>query len=118
MKEHKFTWAGSRKHDGQSEGVMPDDRLEDSEDDDEAAGYGERFRAHFALPASERLQATYFGYLHRVLPLCGKVYIGNKKSCSRSLLPGTRTKMVLPLKDIENFDKEMGYWLVTPKTDR
>ena len=102
-------WAGSQKHYGQSEGVMPDDRLEDIEDDDEAAGYGERFRAHFALPASERLQATYFGYLHRVLPLYGKIYISNKKFCFRSLLPGTRTKMVLPLKDIENVDKEKGF---------
>ena len=102
-------WAGNRKHYGQSEGVMPDDRLEDIEDDDEAAGYGERFRAHFALPASERLQATYFGYLHRVLPLYGKIYISNKKLCFRSLLPGTRTKMILPLKDIENVDKEKGF---------
>jgi len=86
-------WAGGRKHYGDAEGVMPDDRLDDLEDKEDAVGHGDRFRAHFALPESERLQATYFGYLHRVLPLYGKIYIGNTKFCFRSLLPGTRTKV-------------------------
>lgn len=86
-------WAGGRKHYGDAEGVMPEDRLDDLEDEDDAVGHGDRFRAHFALPASERLQAAYFGYLHRVLPLYGKIYIGNTKFCFRSLLPGTRTKV-------------------------
>ncbi len=86
-------WAGGRKHYGNAEGVMSDDRLDDIEDQEDAVGYGDRFRAHFALPTSEKLQATYFGYLHRVLPLYGKVYIGNTKFCFRSLLPGTRTKV-------------------------
>ena len=102
-------WAGGRKHYGDGEGVLPDDRLEDLEDEDDPEGYGDRFRAHFALPPSDKLQATYFGYLHRVLPLYGKVYVSNRKLCFRSLLPGTRTKMVLPLKDIENVDKEKGF---------
>lgn len=102
-------WAGGRKHYGDGEGVLPDDRLEDLEDDDDPDGYGDRFRAHFALPPSEKLQATYFGFLHRVLPLYGKIYVSNRKLCFRSLLPGTRTKMVLPLKDIENVDKEKGF---------
>ena len=102
-------WTGGGKHYGDDEGVMPDDRLEDLEDEDDAVGHGDRFRSHFALPASEKLQATYFGYLHRVLPLYGKIYISNRKFCFRSLLPGTRTKMVLPLKDIENVDKEKGF---------
>ena len=102
-------WAGGRKHYSDGGGIMPDDRMVDLEDDDDDSGYSERFRAHFALPASEKLQATYFGYLHRVLPLYGKVYISDRKFCFRSLLPGTRTKMVLPLKDIENVDKEKGF---------
>ena len=104
-------WQGGRKHYGDAEGVVPDDRLEEPEDDDDddVDGYGDRFRAHFALPSSEKLQATYFGYLHRVLPLYGKIYISNRKFCFRSLLPGTRTKMILPLKDIENVDKEKGF---------
>lgn len=102
-------WAGGHKHYGESEGVISDDPFENREEEDETASYGDRFRAHFALPAAERLQATYFGYLHRVLPLYGKIYISNKNFCFRSLLPGTRTRMVLPLKDIENVDKEKGF---------
>ena len=102
-------WTGGRKHYGDGEGVLPDDRLEDLEDEDDPEGYGDRFRAHFALSPSDKLQATYFGFLHRVLPLYGKIYISNTKLCFRSLLPGTRTKMVLPLKDIENVDKEKGF---------
>ncbi|KAL8870887.1 MAG: hypothetical protein Q9174_003173, partial [Haloplaca sp. 1 TL-2023] len=102
-------WAGGRKHYGDGEGIIPDGQIEYVEEEDDAGGYGERFRAHFALPPSEKLQATFFGYLHRVLPLYGKVYISNRKFCFRSLLPGTKTKMVLPLKDIENVDKEKGF---------
>ncbi|KAL8810162.1 MAG: hypothetical protein Q9200_002792 [Gallowayella weberi] len=99
-------WAGGRKHYGDAGGIIPDEGDDDCEDDE---GHGDRFRAHFALPPSERLQATFFGYLHRVLPLYGKIYISNRKFCFRSLLPGTRTKMVLPLKDIENVQKEKGF---------
>ena len=102
-------WAGNRKHYGQDEAALPDDRDVDPEDDEAQVGAGDRFRAHFALPASEKLQATYFGHLHRVLPLYGKIYISNRKFCFRSLLPGTRTKLILPLKDIENVDKEKGF---------
>ncbi|KAL2415401.1 Sterol 3-beta-glucosyltransferase [Exophiala dermatitidis] len=102
-------WAGHRKHYGENEGIVPDDRGIDPEDEEANVGHGDRFRAHFALPPSEKLQATYFGFLHRVLPLYGKIYIGNRKFCFRSLLPGTRTKVVLPLVDIENVDKEKGF---------
>ena len=102
-------WAGGHKHYGDREGIVSDDPLDNQEAYDETTSYGDRFRAHFALPVTERLQATYFGYLHRVLPLYGKIYISNRKFCFRSLLPGTRTRMVLPLKDIENVDKEKGF---------
>lgn len=102
-------WAGGRRHYGEAEGVLPEDRVVDPEDEERGCGHGDRFRAHFALPSTEKLQATYFGYLHRVLPLYGKIYISNRKFCFRSLLPGTRTKMILPLKDIENVEKEKGF---------
>ena len=102
-------WAGGRKHYGDREGVIPDNGLDNYDDEEDPAEHGDRFRAHFALPASEKLQASYFGYLHRVLPLYGKIYISNRKFCFRSLLPGTKTKLVLPLKDIENVDKEQGF---------
>ena len=102
-------WAGGHRHYSGAGGRLPEEQMGDPDEDEDAAGYGERFRAHFALPANEKLQATYFGYLHRVLPLYGKIYVSNRKLCFRSLLPGTRTKMVLPLKDIENVDKEKGF---------
>ena len=103
-------WQGGRKHYSETEGVLPDGQLGDYlDDEDDSTGYGERFRAHFALPETEKLQATYFGYLHRVLPLYGKIYISDRRFCFRSLLPGTRTKMILPLRDIENVDKEKGF---------
>ena len=102
-------WAGGRKHYSDTEGVLSDDRLEDIDDENNPTKYGDRFREHFALPASEKLSATYFGFLQRVLPLYGKIYVSNKNICYRSLFKGTRTKMVLPLKDIETVDKEKGF---------
>ncbi|CAK7237927.1 Sterol 3-beta-glucosyltransferase [Sporothrix eucalyptigena] len=69
----------------------------------------EHFREHFALPDTEKLQATYFGSILRVLPLYGKIYISQRYFCFRSLVPGTRTKLILPLKDIENVTKEKGF---------
>lgn len=102
--------AGHRKHYGENEGVvLSNDQDVDPEDEEAHVGHGDRFRAHFALPVTEKLQATYFGYLHRVLPLYGKIYISNRKFCFRSLLPVPRTKLVLPLKDIENVNKEKGF---------
>ncbi|KAE8356571.1 sterol 3-beta-glucosyltransferase [Aspergillus coremiiformis] len=102
-------WAGGRRHYGETEGVLPDDQDVDPEDNEDGVKHGDRFRAHFALPSTERLQATYYAYLHRVLPLYGKIYISQKKLCFRSLIPGTRTKLILPLKDIENVEKEKGF---------
>ncbi|KIW11227.1 hypothetical protein PV08_10527 [Exophiala spinifera] len=102
-------WTGDRKHYGDNEGVVPGDKGIDPEDEEANVGHGDRFRAHFALPPTEKLRATYFAFLHRVLPLYGKIYISNRKFCFRSLLPGTRTKLVLPLKDIENATKEKGF---------
>ncbi|KAL4895558.1 sterol 3-beta-glucosyltransferase [Aspergillus ambiguus] len=102
-------WAGGRRHYGEAESILPDDQDVDPEDKEDGCNHGDRFRAHFALPSTEKLQATYFAYLHRVLPLYGKIYVSQKKLCFRSLLPGTRTKMILPLKDVENVEKEKGF---------
>ncbi|TVY40968.1 Sterol 3-beta-glucosyltransferase [Lachnellula subtilissima] len=100
-------WKGGKKHYDDREGFAPGEMYEDGEE--QAAISGDRFRDHFALPDTERLQAAYFGYLHRVLPLYGKIYISDRSFCFRSLLPGTRTKLILPLKDVENVDKEKGF---------
>ncbi len=101
-------WKGGGKHYDDPAGLRTDD--EDNEDGPEVRANSEaRFRAHFALPEGEKLQAAYFGHLMRVLPLYGKIYIGDRHFCFRSLLPGTRTKLILPLRDIENVDKEKGF---------
>ncbi|KAJ5095611.1 hypothetical protein NUU61_004967 [Penicillium alfredii] len=102
-------WTGGQKHYGEAEGVLAEGQNVDPEDKEGGFNYGDRFRAHFALPSRERLQATYYAYLHRVLPLYGKIYISQRKLCFRSLIPGTRTKMILPLKDMENVEKEKGF---------
>lgn len=102
-------WEGAQKHYGETEGVLDEDQMVEAAEKEGDSNYGDRFRAHFALPPTERLQATYFAYLHRMLPLYGKIYVSERKLCFRSLIPGTGTKMILPLKDIENVDKENGF---------
>lgn len=102
-------WKGERKHYDEPAGLRPDEDELEEDDDGQIKTSNERFRAHFALPDTERLQATYFGYIMRVLPLYGKIYLSGGYFCFRSLLPGTRTKLILPLKDIENAHKEKGF---------
>ncbi|KAJ2990972.1 hypothetical protein NUW58_g2700 [Xylaria curta] len=103
-------WKGGRKHYHATPGLRIDEGDdEDNSTDGKHATAMERFRAHFALPGTEKLQATYFGFLIRVLPLYGKIYISDRHFCFRSLLPGTRTKLILPLKDVETTNKEMGF---------
>ncbi|KAI2779422.1 glycosyltransferase family 1 protein [Daldinia loculata] len=97
-------WKGGRKHYHEAPALKPDGELDDDDGVDT-----DRFRAHFALPETEKLQATYYGYIVRVLPLYGKVYISERYFCFRSLLLGTRTKLILPLKDIETAEKEKGF---------
>ncbi|KKK14204.1 hypothetical protein P175DRAFT_0490239 [Aspergillus ochraceoroseus IBT 24754] len=102
-------WAGGRRHYGETAGISPDGRAFYPETKEDSCRDEERFRAHFALPSTEKLQAAYFAYLHRMIPLYGKIYISQNKLCFRSLLPGTRTKMILPLNDVENVEKEKGF---------
>lgn len=101
-------WKGGGKHYDEPAGLRTDEE-EAGGDPMERANSEARFRAHFALPESEKLQAAYFGHMMRVLPLYGKIYISDRHFCFRSLLPGTRTKLILPLRDIENVDKEKGF---------
>lgn len=100
-------WKGGHRHYDEPSGLRPDD--DEEEEDGKIQNLMDRFRAHFALPESEKLLATYFGYIVRVLPLYGKFYISDRSFCFRSLVPGTRTKLILPLKDIENVHKEKGF---------
>jgi sterol 3beta-glucosyltransferase len=104
-------WKGGRKHYDEPDGLKINEDDDDLEVDAEGNKHisNERFRAHFALPETEKLQATYFAYILRVLPLYGKIYLSDRFFCFRSLLPGTRTKLILPLQDIETVHKEKGF---------
>ncbi|KAH9890812.1 glycosyltransferase family 1 protein [Xylariomycetidae sp. FL2044] len=103
-------WKGGRKHYHETAALKTDDEMDDDVDTEgKLAMAMDRFRAHFALPETEKLLATYFCFINRVLPLYGKAYLSDRNFCFRSLLPGTRTKLILPLKDIENAAKEKGF---------
>ncbi|KAF3942031.1 hypothetical protein ABW19_dt0200868 [Dactylella cylindrospora] len=105
-------WTGGKKHYDEKGALSSDAAGADADADDEDEGQAtpsERFRQRFALTESENLIAVYFGYLSRVLPLYGKIYLGDQHFCFRSMVPGTKTRMILPLRDIENVDKERGF---------
>ncbi|KAL4881062.1 sterol 3-beta-glucosyltransferase [Aspergillus karnatakaensis] len=102
-------WAGGRRHYGETDGVLPAERAFYPDTAEEIARDRKRFRAHFALPPTEKLEAAYFAYLHRALPVYGKIYISQNTICYRSLLPVSQTKMILPLCDVENVEKEKGF---------
>ncbi|KAF5001173.1 hypothetical protein FGRMN_1197 [Fusarium graminum] len=104
-------WKGEHRHYDEPHELRTDDDADDMDSDteDKMQTTMDRFRAHFALPESEKLVATYFGAIFKVLPLYGKFYISDRSFCFRSLYPGTRTKLILPLKDIENVHKEKGF---------
>ncbi|TKX21630.1 sterol 3-beta-glucosyltransferase [Elsinoe australis] len=102
-------WAGGKRHYADADGLKSEDYVHDPDEESDTAQAEARFRDYFALPESEKLVASYFAHIMRVLPLYGKIYIGSTKLCFRSLLPGTRTKLIIPFKDILNVDKEKGF---------
>ncbi|QIW95533.1 hypothetical protein AMS68_001051 [Peltaster fructicola] len=106
--------AGGKRLYVENDGLATEDRIHDPEDDLENAEHERRFRRHFALPATENLVATFYTSLHRVLPLYGKIYLSTRYLCFRSLLYGTRTKIVIPMQDIDNVEKERGFRLGYP----
>ncbi|KAF9932846.1 Sterol 3-beta-glucosyltransferase [Linnemannia zychae] len=79
---------------------------------DEGAALGEKeqevFRKEFSLPDSEGLTTVVSGYLLRVLPLYGRVYLSDNYLCFKSKFYGTRTKVIVPLADIVKVDKLKG----------
>ena len=54
----------------------------------------ERFQTHFALPKTEKLVGSYYGYVFRTFPFYGKLYLSKRHFCFRSLLPGIKTKVL------------------------
>ncbi|KEQ73315.1 UDP-Glycosyltransferase/glycogen phosphorylase, partial [Aureobasidium namibiae CBS 147.97] len=101
--------AGGKKHYAEADELQPGEEVQDSEDEMTVREAEKSFRSHFALPDSEKLVATFFGFFHRVLPLYGKLYVGSTRLCFRSFMPGNWTKLVVPFKDIMDVDKERGF---------
>ncbi|KAG9581747.1 UDP-Glycosyltransferase/glycogen phosphorylase, partial [Aureobasidium melanogenum] len=101
--------AGGKKHYAEADELVPGEEVQDSEDEMTVREAERSFRNHFALPDSEKLVATFFGFFHRVLPLYGKLYVGSTRLCFRSFMPGNWTKLVVPFKDIMDVDKERGF---------
>ncbi|KAL7268034.1 Sterol 3-beta-glucosyltransferase [Rhizina undulata] len=102
-------WAGGRRHYKYSTNRSGDEIEGVEETDEDVDAHGERFRAHFALPPDEQLEAVFYGHLQRGIPIYGKVYLSDRNFCFRSLLPSSKTKMILPLNVIENVAKEKGF---------
>ncbi|KAF9733093.1 Sterol 3-beta-glucosyltransferase [Paraphaeosphaeria minitans] len=100
--------AGGRKHYNVADGLQPNDRVHNPEEDEDAAKAAQHFQEHFALP-DEQLQSSYFAYLQRILPNYGKIYISGRSFCFRSLVPTIKTKIILPMRDIETINKEKGF---------
>lgn len=85
--------AGGKKHYAEADELVPGEEVQDSEDEMTVREAEKSFRNHFALPDSEKLVATFFGFFHRVLPLYGKLYVGSTRLCFRSFMPGNWTKV-------------------------
>lgn len=85
--------AGGKKHYAEADELQPGEEVQDSEDEMTVREAEKSFRNHFALPDSEKLVATFFGFFHRVLPLYGKLYVGSTRLCFRSFMPGNWTKV-------------------------
>ncbi|KAG8748068.1 Sterol 3-beta-glucosyltransferase [Ceratobasidium sp. 414] len=81
--------------------------LEASEDGKAAdAGMEEKFRATFALDEKEKLLGHISGSLFRVLPVFGRLYVSTNYFCFRSSQPLTRTRMMIPIRDILTTEKQ------------
>ena len=101
-------WSGKMEHFDNLETPTSRANLDESRLHIPDHNAGQRFRNYFALSDTEKLQDTYHGYLLSGFPVYGKLYLSNRKLCFRALLPGTRLKMIMPLRDIVTVDKAKG----------
>ncbi|KAF7192759.1 Sterol 3-beta-glucosyltransferase [Pseudocercospora fuligena] len=101
--------AGGKRQYISEEGMAPDDRIHEPEDNMDVAEHERSFREHFGLPPTEKLVSTFYCWLHKTVPLYGKIYMGSRRLCFRSLWYGTKTKLIIPYKDILNVAKQRGF---------
>jgi sterol 3beta-glucosyltransferase len=66
------------------------------------------YSKEFSLPEGESLAETYPGYLLRVLPVYGRIYLSDNYVCFKSTMYGSSTKVVIPLTDVKQVDKQHG----------
>ncbi|KAI8995413.1 hypothetical protein BD414DRAFT_435240 [Trametes punicea] len=70
----------------------------------------EKFRQAFAFDEKENLLGMFPGYLYRLLPVYGRLYVSNNYFCFKSSGPLTmRTRMILPLKDVLAIEKQKSF---------
>ncbi|KZT22136.1 glycosyltransferase family 1 protein [Neolentinus lepideus HHB14362 ss-1] len=61
----------------------------------------EKFRTYFAFDERETLLGYFPGYIYRLLPQPGRLYISTNYFCFKSTGPlSTRLRMILPLRDV------------------
>ncbi|RXW23861.1 hypothetical protein EST38_g2016 [Candolleomyces aberdarensis] len=66
----------------------------------------EKFRAAFAYDERETLLGYFPGYIFRLLPVFGRLYVSTNFFCFKSSGPlSTRTRMTLPIRDILSMEK-------------
>ncbi|KAF9478691.1 glycosyltransferase family 1 protein [Pholiota conissans] len=66
----------------------------------------EKFRAAFAYDEKETLLGYFSGYIYRLLPISGKLYISTNYFCFKSSGALTvRTRMTLPIRDVLAVEK-------------
>ncbi|KIK49556.1 glycosyltransferase family 1 protein [Suillus luteus UH-Slu-Lm8-n1] len=69
----------------------------------------EKFRSAFAFDEKEILLGYFTGYLFRLLPLPGRLYVSTNYFCFKSTGPlSSKTRMILPIRDILSVEKTKG----------
>ncbi|KAF9439324.1 Sterol 3-beta-glucosyltransferase [Entomortierella beljakovae] len=66
------------------------------------------FRSEFSLPDTEVLSAVIPGYLLRIIPFYGRLYLSDNYLCFKSKYYGKRTKSLVPLADVADLKKHKG----------
>ncbi|KAL7285750.1 hypothetical protein ACG7TL_000859 [Trametes sanguinea] len=70
----------------------------------------DKFRQAFAFDEKENLLGVFPGYLYRLLPVYGRLYVSTNYFCFKSSGPLTvKTRMILPLKDILATEKQKSF---------
>ncbi|KAL5518675.1 ATG26 [Sanghuangporus vaninii] len=70
----------------------------------------EKFRTTFAFDEREQLLGYFQGYLFRLLPTYGRLYVSSNFFCFKSSGPlATRTRMQLPIRDILSLERTKAY---------